>query len=527
MAATEVACGSAGTGTDGVVPPASALSDAVLSGRFFTSRHAAAANATAAFAQQAGGEALLAWLGEADAIRLAQDPDVLRGRLDRDIAAIDALIAAQVDAILHHPRLLRLEGSWRGAAWLVQGLQSAARVKVKLLSLGWGELCRDLERAAEFDQSWLFRKVYEDEFGSPGGEPYGLLVVDHEVRHRPGAGAVTDDVSAIALLAGVAAAAFAPTVLAASPALLGVDDFEDLATITDLSGSFHGPEHARWRALASREDLRFLAVALPRMLARPPWRDDPERRDGFRYAEQAPQNAERVWTTAGYAFAACAARAFAAHAWPADVRGVDVDRIGGGLVTDLPAEPFHSHPNDAWAVVPLDLALTDVQEHALVDLGLMPLGALGYTPDAVFGSVRSLQAPAQFGTAEPRFAGPNAGAARANARLSSQMNSMLCVSRFAHYVKMLGREMVGGFRTAPEIEARLQEWLLAYVNGNLASGPEQRARFPLVNGRVSVQERAGRPGVFACTILLQPHFQLDDVSASFRLVTDIVAPGAR
>ena len=499
---------------------AAPLRDRVLTGAFFGPRHAAAAEPVAGFPYLDSGPALAAWFGPATAHRLAADPATYRAALDRDIAALDTLIGEQLDTILHHPRLRRIEGSWRGLAWLAADLDPAGRAKVKVLNIPWAELCRDLERAVEFDQSQLFRKVYEEEFGTPGGEPYGLLIVDHEVRHRPGPGAPTDDVTALMQLAGVAAAAFAPTVLAASPVLLQVAEFADLAMSVDVSDPFRGPEFARWRGLSSREDMRFIGVTLPRVLARPPWEDDPARADGFRYAEYAPSADCRVWMSAAYAFAAVVARAFLNHAWPGDVRGSAVDYVGGGLVTDLPIEPFRTDPDHVWVRPPLDLVLPDRMEASLVEAGLMPLSALPYGEEAVFSAVRSLQAPANF-------IGSTAAAANANARLSAQLNSILCASRFAHYVKIIGRNMVGAFKTADEIERELREWLSGYVNTNLMGGPETRARYPLVSANVSVRERPGRPGVFGCTVLLQPHFQLDDVSASFRLVTDITAPGVR
>jgi type VI secretion system protein ImpD/type VI secretion system protein ImpC len=493
------------------------LRESVLSGAFF-GKQSAAAERVACFAFLPSPEALADWFGPGTALRLAADPDGCRAAIDRDIAALDVLIGAQLDAILHHQRVRRFEGSWRGLAWLVGGLDPTSRVKVKVLNMSWPELCRDLERAIEFDQSQLFRKVYEAEFGMPGGEPYGLLVVDHEIRHRPSAGAPTDDVTALTQLSGIAAAAFVPTVLGASPALLQVEEFADLAMAVDISDPFRTEEFRRWRSLSSRPDMRFIGITLPRVLARPPWQDDPARADPFRYAEYAPDITSRVWMTAGYSFAAIVARAFVNHAWPADVRGSETDFIGAGLVTDLPIEPFRTDPDHVWIRFPLDLVLSDRLEAALVEAGLMPLSALPYSEEAVFSAVRSLQAPASY-------IGRTAAAANANARLSAQLNSMLCVSRFAHYVKIMGREMVGSFKTAEEIESRLQRWLTGYVNANLAAGPESRARFPLVAGRVSVHELPGRPGVFGCTMHLQPHFQLDDVAATFRLVTDIAAPG--
>jgi type VI secretion system ImpC/EvpB family protein len=507
---------------DGPAPWAT-LRERVLRGLYFGTSNANTARRVAEFPTLNSADALVEWFGPESTRQMMRFPDALRGAIDRDIVAIDALIGTQSDTILHHERLRRLEGSWRGVAWLVRGIETAGRVKVKLLNLNWNELCRDLERAAEFDQSQLFRKVYEEEFGSPGGEPYGLLVIDHEVRHRPRAAsprdsAPTDDVSALAALASVAAAAFSPTVVAASPALLGVDEFSDLTHVSDLATPFHGPEYARWRSLSSREDMRFIAVTLPRALARSPWRDDPSRADGFRYAEYAPQRTTRVWMNAGYAFAAVVARAFANHTWPADVRGSETDRLGGGVVAGLPVETFRTDPDHVWVRPSLDIVMTDAQERALFDIRIMPLTALPFTEEAIFSSVQSLQAPA-------RFIGQTAAAASASARLSTQINSMLTVSRFAHYVKMLGREAVGSFRTASEIQHRLQNWLSNYVNASVRGDADLRARYPLVSGQVTVTERPDKPGVFGCTILLQPSFQLDDVSATFRLVTELASAG--
>jgi len=493
------------------------LRDRVLLGRFFGGENAGTAAALAAFVAS-DGDALSAWFGPAVAARIAGDERARRGLIDRDIAAIDALLSAQVDAILHAARLRKLEGTWRGLAWLVGGVDAASRIRVKILNLSWADLARDLQRAPEFDQSQLFRRVYEDEFGIAGGEPFGLLVVDHEVRHRPVREAPTDDVEALAGLASVAAAAFAPTVVAASPALLDADHWGDIALAAEPASCLRDVAHAAWRGLAAREDIRFVAVALPRVLARIPWRDDPARRDGFRYREFAPDAQTRVWMHPGYAVAAAAARAFAAHGWPADIRGVDQDREGGGLVTELPVEDFTTDPPGTWVRPPLELVFNDRQERALVEAGLLPLSAIPFTGDAAFVGMRTLQAP-------QRFAGQTADAANANARISAQFHAMLCVSRFAHIIKLLGRDMTGSFYTHDEIERRLQSWLNRYVNASTAAGSEARAKAPLLAGRVSVREQPGRPGVFGCIVHLQPHYQLEDVAATFRLTTDLAPIG--
>jgi type VI secretion system ImpC/EvpB family protein len=494
------------------------LRDAMLSGRFVGNRDTTLEDALSHFLLSDGGEAINQWFGADVGRRLRIGPDALRGALDRDIAAIDTLLSEQVDAILHHARLRRLEGTWRGVAWLVDGTDQSNRLKIKLLNISWPEICRDLERAIEFDQSQMFRKIYEEEFGTPGGEPYGILVVDHEVRHRPSpapsSGMRTDDVTAMAALSGVAAAAFCPVILGASPTLLEVDSFADLASVIDITAPLRNADHARWRSLTTRPDMRFVGIALPRLLARPPWEDDGTRAEGFRYAEYAPTGEERVWMSASYPFANVVARAFVNYAWPADVRGVETDRIGGGLVEGMPLEPFRTDPGFVWTRPSVEIVWNDHQERALLDAGLMPLSAIPNSEELVFGAVRSLLVP-------QRYMGANAVAADANARLSSQLNSILCVSRFAHHLKMKGRHMVGSFRTADEIERQLQEWLAQYVNANVNASGESRARFPLVGARVRVHELAGKPGSFGCIVHLQPHYQLDDVAATFQLVTNL------
>ncbi|WP_237215447.1 type VI secretion system contractile sheath large subunit [Falsiroseomonas oryziterrae] len=501
-------------------PAAPPLREAALAGGFFGEKHEEAAGQLAAFARSGTAEAAVrTWFGPA-ADRLLADRDALRGALDRDIAAIDTAIGRQLDAILHHPKLTRLEGSWRGLGWLVDGIEPGRRVKVRVLHAAWMEIVRDLERAIEFDSSNLFRLIYEQEFGTPGGEPYGLLVIDHEVRHRPGPGAATDDVGAIASLAAVGAAAFAPVVLGAHPSLLEVDSWAELQAVQDVAAPLNGPDHARWRGLASRADLRFVGIALPRLLARPPWRDDPARVDRFRYAEHTPDWRSRVWMSAAYAFAASTCRAMAEHGWPADVRGVETDRPGGGLVEHLPDETFASGPAEAWTRVAVEIALTDRQERQLVDAGMMPVCAMPYARELVFGTTRSLQAP-------QRHMGANAAAADASARISAQLNAMLCAARFAHFLKVIGRDMVGSLQTAHEVEARLHKWLQGYVNSNSSATGDQRARYPLTEGSIRVTEKPGKPGVFAATAHLRPHHQLDDVSASFILLTEISAPGRR
>jgi len=437
----------------------------------------------------------------------------LRAALDRDVAALDARLSAQLDAVLQHPRFTRLEGSWRGLAWLIDRMpQADPRLRVKVLHARWGEVCRDLERALEFDQSQLFRKIHDEQFGIAGGEPFGLIAGDYEVRHLPSREHPTDDVGALQRLAGIAAASFAPTLLGASPALLGMDSFAEMGATFDPGAMLAGTDYQRLRQSATQEDLRFIGIALPRVLGRAPWADDGSRVDRFRYRSCTPGAAQRVWTSPVYAFAAVTLRAYERFSWPASVRGADVsDEATGGVLDGLPFERFASdHAHDAPWRAPLEVALTDLQENQLGEAGLIALAALDGLPEACFGAMPSLHRPTRMRTQD----------ADANQRISSQFNTLLCVSRFAHCVKVMGRDMIGSFMDPSDVESRLQKWLDGFVSGGTILDPDMTARFPLLDARVEVRERRGHPGVFNCIVHLRPQHQLDDVGASFRLVTE-------
>jgi type VI secretion system protein ImpD/type VI secretion system protein ImpC len=489
-------------------------------GRFLSTLGSAVAEALGHWLEAQDRATLLATWFDASALReIARGPDALarlEEALDRDIAALDALIARQLDAVLHARQMRRLEGSWRGLHWLAAQLPQERTVKVRLLTISWREICRDLERAAEFDQSNLFRKIYEDEFGTPGGEPYGMLMVDHAVRHAPAADSPTDDVAALLGLAQVAAAAFAPLVLAASPEMLGLDAYAEAAPAFDLADALRLQDRIRFQGIKAREDTRFLGLLLPRVLGRAAWRDDGRRADGFRYQEYAPRFDTRVWTAPIYAFGAVAARAFAKYRWPAEIRGAEPHwEATGGVVDTLPHERFPSDPPGPPPRPPVELALTDEQERQIADGNLVALVGLEMLPEASFGALPSLHRP-------PRM---TSDVANANQRLSSQLNNMLCVSRFAHCLKLMGRDMVGAYRTPEEVQFSLSRWLSKHVSG-LAGAGDSAARYPLRDARIEVREHPGKPGSYGCVIHLQPHHQLDDVGAAFRLVTELTAPRA-
>lgn len=493
--------------------PPPPVREVALSGRFIGAAQARGADALAVFlACGEPAEALCLWFGEAmlraaPADRLAW----IEEALDRDIAALDAMLSRQLDAVLHAPRLARLEGSWRGLAWLLGQAPAERQLRFRLFTARWAELARDLERAPEFDRSVLFARLHDDEFGMAGGIPFSLVVADYEIRPGPEEGHPVDDVAVLGRLAAVAAAAFAPVVLAASPALLGLERFAEAGPAQDLARPLAAPERQRWRALEAREDTRFLALALPRHLGRPAWALDGTRADGFCYAEHVPDSAARVWTTPVYAFGAVAVRAFLRYRWPADLRGAEPsETAGGGVVEALPAERLPSDPPGPPPRPALELVLTDEQERQLAEARILALCGLEGLPEASFGALPALHRP-------PRMGGQ---AAEANQRLSAQLNNVLCVSRFAHCIKVMARDMIGAALSAEEVEFRLSRWLSRFISG-MAGGPETAARYPLRDARVEVRERPGMPGAYGCVIHLQPHYQLDDVGAVFRLVTDL------
>jgi type VI secretion system ImpC/EvpB family protein len=438
--------------------------------------------------------------------------------LSRDVARLDDLISRQVNAVLHHPEFQKLEASWRGLRYLVDQAGEAENIKVRVLDLSWKELTRDLERALEFDQSQLFRKVYGEEFGTPGGEPYGVLIGDYEVHLRPGPGHPTDDLAVLGMVSQVAAAAFAPFLTAAHPDLLDLGSFTELEKPLNLARIFEQRDYLKWRAFRGTEDARFVGLVLPRVLMRLPYADGAGHVGGFRFHEDvgAPDRSQYLWGNAAYAFAAVLVRAFADCGWLSDIRGVRPGVRGQGLVTGL---PVHSFATDKHGVAPkssTDAHLSPQREKELAELGFIPLCHCPDTELSAFYSNQSVQKPKTYD--EP--------AATANARLSAMLQYMLCTSRFAHYLKVIARDKVGGLAGPGECEALLNRWLMNYITTNDNDDADTKARFPLREARVQVREQPGKPGSYQCVIHLRPHFQLDQVLTTVRLTTEL-APGQR
>ena len=465
--------------------------------------------------------ALVEWLGlrRGDTVPAR---DAIATRLTMEIEAIDRLVSRQVDAILHHAAFQQLESSWRGLHALHELRDRLVgnkdeMVELRVLDLSWKELTRDMERAPEFDMSRLFELVYSSELDTPGGTPYGVLLGDYLVTHRRSP-EHRDDMGTLRGTAQVAAAAFCPFVTGADPSLFDLDQFSDLERPIDLRRTFARDEYIAWNSLRKLDDARFLALTLPRILMRRPWRDDPTRVDGFRYVEDVsnPSGSTFLWGNAVYAFGEVLIRAFAETGWLAAIRGVEKDVEGRGLVTHVPQD---WHPPESTGVVSrgsLEVQLTDTQENELGELGFIPLAHCHGTRYAAFYGNQSVQDWRSVAPPTDRK-----GLTEASAKLSSMLQYMFCVSRFAHYVKIMAREKVGSYSSASDLQSMLSTWLIQYATANIGATSEAQARYPLRDARVEVREKPGKPGVYSARVHLQPHYQLDSLATSISLSTDI------
>jgi type VI secretion system ImpC/EvpB family protein len=459
-------------------------------------------------------DALRAWFGSLDGL----SGRAIVQRLSVDIATIDSLLNAQINAILHHPQFQKLEASWRGLHYLVEcaANEGDPKVKIKVLNCSWRELERDVESALEFDQSQMFRKVYDDQFGTAGGEPFGLLIGDYEIHPSVSASHPHDDVSVLGKIAGVAAAAFCPFIASASPSVFDLDSFEQLDAVRDLERGFGSPAFLRWRALRDAEDSRFVGLVLPHVLMRAPYSDDGSRVDRFEFVEDVagPDRGKYLWGSAAYSMGETVIRSFAQTGWLAGIRGVQRDIEGGGLVCRLPVSSFNTdRPGIALQGV-TDMVITDQLERELSDLGFIPLCQCHDREWAAFYSCQSIQKAKRYDRPAPTQ----------NARISTMLHYMLCTSRFAHYLKILAREKIGSHIEADDCEIQLNRWIANYVTPDDRASPESKARYPLREAHVEVREVPGKPGSYASIIHLRPHFELDDLTATVSFRTELASP---
>lgn len=458
-------------------------------------------------------KSLLIYIDQFGPARRPRDKAALARLLNRDVARIDAVLNRQVNCIIHHPRFQKLEASWCGLRYLVNQVDEESNAKVRVLNVGWQALARDFDKAIEFDQSQLFRKIYNEEFGISGGEPVSVLLGDYEVRPRPEADHPIDDIATLQSLSQVAAAAFCPFITSAHPAMFGLNQFGELQRPMNLERIFQQPEYLKWRRLRESDDSRFLGLAMPRVLMRVPYENSTPRADGFSFREDvaAPDASRYLWGNAVYAYGAVLLRAFAQSHWLADVRGVRRDLEEGGLVTGLPVHSFSTERKGITPKYSTDVSISDAQEHELSDLGFLPLCPCKDSEFSAFYSSSSIQRPQTYDRRD----------ATANAKVSAMLQYMLCASRVAHYLKVIGREKVGSFYEAEQCQDFINSWLQQYVTQDDDAEADVKAMFPLREAQVQVREQPGKPGCYFCVIQLQPHYQLDEMATSIQLTTEL------
>src|SRR5579871_5758232 len=422
------------------------------------------------------------------------------------VARIDRLLSIQLNEILHHPAFQKLEGSWRGLKYMLDQSETNDGLKIKVLNVTKRDLLRDLQRAPEFDQSTLFKKVYEEEFGIFGGAPFASLIGDYEFTKSP------EDIELLERIGMTAAAAHAPFLSAASPEFFNMESFATLDAPRDMSKVFDTTEYAKWKSFRASEDSRYVGLTCPRVLGRLPYGKDTKSVDTFHYEENVDgtDHSKYLWTNAAYSLAARLTNAYALYGWCAAIRGVE----GGGLVEGLPVHNFYTDEGDVAMKCPTEVPITDRREKELADLGFVPLVHCKGTDYAAFFSVQSGQKAKVY----------DSEAANANARLSTQLPYILAVSRFAHYLKAMMRDKIGGYMSRQDAEAFLNTWIQGYVVPNDDAAFSMKAKKPLKEARVDVMEIPGKPGCYRAVAFLRPHFQLDELTISMRLVADLPQP---
>ncbi len=419
------------------------------------------------------------------------------------IAQIDHLMSIQLNEVLHHAAFQKLEGTWRGIKYLIANSETSDQLKVKIFNCNKRELLRDLQRAPEFDQSTLFKKVYEEEFGIFGGAPFASMIGDYEFSRHP------EDVELLERIAQVASSAHAPFLSAASPEMFNLENFTTLDAPRDLGKVFDTTEYAKWKSFRASEDSRYVGLCVPRILIRMPYGRNQTQVEEFNYEEgvDGTDHTRYLWSNAAYALGARLTNAFARHGWCAAIRGVE----GGGLVEGLPVHNFYTDEGDVAMKCPTEVPITDRREKELADQGFVPLVHCKNTDYAAFFSVQSCQKPKLYDKAE----------ANANARLSTQLPYILAVSRFAHYLKAMMRDKIGSFMSRSDCENWLNKWIINYVTPDDNAGPDVKAARPLREARIEVSEVPGKAGAYRAIAYLRPHFQLDELTVSLRLVAEL------
>lgn len=442
-----------------------------------------------------------------EGMRTSPDKGVV-AMINERVAEIDELLSSQLDAIMHAPAFQTLEASWRGLSDMVHGTETSTRLKLRLLNVSKAELLKDLEGAVDHDMSVLFKKIYEEEYGTFGGSPYSLLIGDYQFGRHP------QDIALLERISKVAAASHAPFISAASPALFDMKSFSELGVPRDLSKVFESAELIAWRAFRETEDSRYVALVLPSYAARLPYGAATIPVESFKFEEDVDgtDHSKYLWANSAYQLGLRITAAFAEYSWTTAIRGVE----GGGKVDGLPAHVFKTNEGDAALKCPTEVTITDRREKELNDLGFIAIVNSKGSNSATFFGGQTVNKPKVY----------DKDAANANAQLSARLPYVIAASRFAHYLKVIMRDKVGSFQTRDEVEAYLNNWISGYVLLNASAPQAAKARFPLSAARIDVTEVPGMPGAYNATCFLKPHFQMETLTASLRLVAELPAPAA-
>lgn len=422
------------------------------------------------------------------------------------IAEIDRKLSEQINLIMHHEEFQKLEGAWRGLYHLVSNTETDTLLKIKVLPISKKEIARNLKRykGIAWDQSPLFKRIYEEEYGQFGGEPFGCLVGDYYFDHS------APDVEVLNGLEKIAAASHCPFIAGASPELMQMESWQELANPRDLSKIFQTAEYAPWRSLRESEDSRYIGLALPRFLSRLPYGAKTNPVDEFDFEEETEgaDHNKYTWANAAYAMAVNINRSFKYYGWGTSIRGVE----SGGIVENLPCHTFPTDDGGVDMKCPTEIAISDRREAELAALGFMPLVHRKNSDLAAFIGAQSLHKPAEYYDAD----------ATANARLAARLPYLFACCRFAHYLKCIVRDKVGSFREREDMERWLNDWIMNYVDGDPAnSTQETKARKPLAAAEVVVEEVADNPGYYTSKFFLRPHYQLEGLTVSLRLVSKL------
>jgi type VI secretion system protein ImpC len=439
-----------------------------------------------------------------------RDTNVISGdvlaTIESLIAQIDQKLTDQVNQIIHSEPFQKVESAWRGLHYLVNNTETDETLKIRVMNISKNELNKTLKKykGTAWDQSAIFKKLYEEEYGQFGGEPYGALVADYYFDNSG------PDVDLLTQIAKVAAAAHAPFIAGADPAVMLMDSWQELANPRDLTKIFQTPEHAAWRSLRDSEDARYIGLAMPRFLARAPYGAKTNPVDEFAFEEDTAgaDSNKYAWANAAYAMATNINRSFKQYGWCSRIRGIE----SGGAVENL---PVHSFPTDDGGVdmkCPTEIAISDRREAELAKNGFMPLVHKKNSDFAAFIGAQSLHKPAEYEDPD----------ATANANLAARLPYLFACSRFAHYLKCIVRDKIGSFKEKEDMQRWLQNWILQYVDGDPAhSSEETKSRRPLAAAEVVIEEVEGNPGYYTSKFFLRPHYQLEGLTVSLRLVSKL------